>query len=916
MNKEEAKEKIKKLVDDFSEIPKSQLDEMKEEQIKWLFIEPLLEALGWEKKEIEKEAGVLKGRADYILKNGNQEVLVVEAKKTNVSLTDDEGKQAVSYAYHRKIKFSILTNFKYLQVYHALSNIKNIGKNLLKVNNEYFRLEFKEFLDKFDILWLLSKESFEKGEINKLLSAKDEKINKPIDANILEDLLYIRELLSKELKSKKMSLSQENIDEVVQILIDRLIFIRSVEDRGLEPMNYLRSLESDVTQQRVKLQFFPYLLEKFEWFNERYDSKLFEKGLLEKEGSFSDDVLRKIILILYFGKENNQERYLFDQIPGDLFGSIYEQYLGTILAGTEKRVKLNLSSGKRKKMGIYYTPSYIVDYIVKNTVYEYIKDKSIDEILNVKILDPACGSGSFITRAFVEVCNVIKEKLNKGEEGSKSLFKKSKEKLEELNLGQKIEILRSCVYGIDLDEKAVELARLNLLLKLLDRETQETKKMLLPHLENNIKCGNSLINDPKVSDRAFKWQVEFKDVMNSGGFDVVVGNPPYIRSQLLSQEDKKYFEKNYISASNQYDIYILFIEKAILNLKKNGLIGFITPNKFLVSDYGLKLREFIIDNSHFKNIIDVSNLDVFKRIGTYPIVFILQKSTNKEEIKILRNIKNPNTISGAYLYYENLNPSSFENDDKKMISLEIKGNVEELCKKIKKNSVELGNLTNVYRGVIPPSQEEYVVKEELKNSKKAIRGRDIGRYFHKWKGEFLKYDKKLSLDKSQKFEGEKIIMPRTTLNLKSSLDEENLNLIDRVYYIKLKEKNIKIKYFLGLLNSKLIDFYYKIYFGASHLQGNYLDLKGVDLVKIPIHPPSPLQEKKILSLVNQMLSLQKKYHDEKIQGNEKERLKQQIDNVDYEIDEEIYKLYGITDEEKKMIGGGREMNKEIILKGK
>ncbi|MEK6935181.1 MAG: type I restriction enzyme HsdR N-terminal domain-containing protein, partial [Nanoarchaeota archaeon] len=403
MNKEIAKEKIKKLVEEFRELPKSTLDAMPEEQIKFIFIEPLFEALGWEKKNIEKEKRVLKGRADYILRKGNQEFLVVEAKKTNVPLTDEEGRQAVSYAYHRKIKFSVLTNFKYLRVYHALSNIKLIEKNLLRTNNEYFKLEFTEFLDKFDMLWLLSKESFEKQEINKLLSAKDEKINKSIDENILSDLLNIRGWLSKELKAKKNYLGQEIIDEVVQILIDRLIFIRSVEDRGLEPMNFLKSLESDVRQQRVKLQLFPYLLEKFEEFNKKYDSRLFENGLLEKEGTFSDDVLRKVILALYFGSEGNQERYLFDQIPGDLLGSIYEQYLGTILQSTEKRVKLDSASGKRKKMGIYYTPSYIVDYIVKNTVGEYIKDKTIDEILEVNIVDPACGSGSFLTRAFIEV---------------------------------------------------------------------------------------------------------------------------------------------------------------------------------------------------------------------------------------------------------------------------------------------------------------------------------------------------------------------------------------------------------------------------------------------------------------------------------------------------------------------------------
>ncbi len=469
ITKEEAKERVKQLVKEFSEIPKSYLDTMPEEDIKRLFITPLLEALGWNKFDILSESKVLKGRADYVLKIGNTGFLVVEAKKTNVSLAEEEGRQCVSYAYHSKIKFAVLTNFKRLRVYHALSNIKDIDKNLLKIQNAPFRLEFEEYLEKFDWLWLLSKESFQNGEINKLLSARDERINKPIDKKLLEDLLKVREWLSKELKSKRNDLDDGIIDEIIQILIDRFIFIRSVEDRGLEGSGFLLGLSQSVKKQEIKLQMFPYLLEKFIYLNKKYDSKLFEPGLVEKEGAFSDEVLHKVIKSLYFGVEDNQSKYMFDQIPGDIFGNIYEQYLGTILAGTGKRVKLDSKSGKRKKMGIYYTPSYIVDYIVKNTVGEYIKDKKIDEILDVKIMDPACGSGSFLTRAFKEICSIIREKLNKGDEGSKSLFKKPKEELKDLNLGQKIEILRNCIYGVDLDEKAVELARLNLLFKSVGR---------------------------------------------------------------------------------------------------------------------------------------------------------------------------------------------------------------------------------------------------------------------------------------------------------------------------------------------------------------------------------------------------------------------------------------------------------------
>ena len=904
LSKEEAKEKLKQLVQEFKD-GERYWDSKPEEDIKHQFIEPLFEdILGWDRKDISKEQRVLKGRADYILKNGNQEVLVIEAKKTNIHLTDDEGRQAVSYAYHRKIKFSVLTNFKYIYVYHALSNIKNISKNLLKVNNEYFRLGFEEFIEKFDILWLLSKESFENGEINKLLSSKDEKLNKPIDVTILNDLLNIRSWLSKDLKSKKNYLSQEIIDEIVQIMIDRLIFIRSVEDRGLEPMNYLRSLESDVREQRTKLQLFYYILEKFEEFNQKYDSKLFEKGLLEKEGNFSDDSLRKTILALYFGSEGNQERYLFDQIPGDLFGSIYEQYLGTILAGTEKRVTLDSDSGKRKKMGIYYTPSYIVDYIVKNTVHEYIKDKTIDEILNVKILDPACGSGSFITRAFVEVCNTIKEKLNEGKEGSKLLFKNSKNKIEELSLGQKIEILKSCIYGVDLDEKAVEIARLNLLLKLLDGETQESRKLLLPHLENNIKCGNSLIDDTKVSDRAFKWEVEFKEVMNSGGFDVVIGNPPYVDYSNI--KGVEWINNNYGSARVndkivKYNLFQLFIEKSIKLLKEKGLFGFINPNTYLSADNAFSLRKIILNETIIKQIIDVSKLPIFKEASTYPVITIFEKGKNKNDKLNTLRVINENQFGNNFKFSQ-IPQINFEEDAKLNFVIGGDNNSKELFNKLEKNKpLSEFKETFVWGSSITGFATHKAMNKEKDNKySPVIQTSDIKKYFIDWDKEYIEksiYSEKLK----DLFKQKKLVIARVTKNIQATIDSEEYFVGKSSILIPTDKKLFEI--FLAILNSKLINFYYKSKFETTHMAGGYLRFDIPYLSNLPIRLPSPSQEKKIVSLVEQMLELQKKYHADKTVGNEKDRLKQQIDNVNYEIDQEVYKLYELTPEEIKIVEG-------------
>src|SRR3989338_941470 len=563
MEKENAKQEVEKIVKRFQAIPQGKLDSMPEEDIKFQFIEPLFEALGWKREEISKETRILKGRADYLMKMGNQYKLVVEAKKTSVRLSEEEGRQAVSYAHHKNIKFSVLTNFKEIRVYHALSNIKNIDKNLLKDSEGYLWLDCKDFIGQFDRLWLLSRESFEKEEINKLLNNVDKRLIKPIDESVLTDLLEFRGWLSADLKSKRTYLTPSQIDEIVQILIDRLIFMRSVEDRGLEEEDFLLKKINDVQQGRTNKNLWGLLLIQFKIFDKEYNSKLFSEGILEKEGFFDERSLIKVIKGLYYGTQDHQERYRFDDLPVDLLGNIYEQYLGVVLRGTEKRVKLDLVSGKRKKMGIYYTPKYIVDYILDSTLVEYAKDKILDEILDIKVIDPACGSGSFLLDAFEELKKIIEERLRNGEKSKRwDSFKDFKGRL---TLGQKATILLNCIYGVDLDEKAVELTQLNLLLKILDEETRETRRRILPNMKDNIRNGNSLISDSSY-EKAFNWNAQFPDVFRGGGFDVVVGNPPYVDSEEMVKTQPKtrdYCNKNYETAKGNWDIFGIFIEKGL-----------------------------------------------------------------------------------------------------------------------------------------------------------------------------------------------------------------------------------------------------------------------------------------------------------------------------------------------------------------
>ncbi len=886
MDKETAKQEVGKIVNKFLAIPKSELDGMKEEQIKFRFIEPLLKALGWELEDINKEERVLKGRADYILRIGNQQKLVIEAKATDIKLEEKEGRQAVSYAHHKNIKFSVLTNFKQIRVYHALSNIKNIDKNLLKDDKGYFWIDCENFIEQFDRLWLLSRESFEKDEIDKLLKNVDKKLIKPIDEAILTDLLQYREWLSKDLKDKRTYLTDSQIDEIVQILIDRLIFMRSVEDRGLEEKDFLLKKIDDVQQGRTDKTLWALLKIQFRIFDKEYNSKLFFDGLLEKEGFFDDKNIIKVIKGLYYGTQEHQERYMFDEIPIDLLGSIYEQYLGVVLRGTEKRVKLDLLSGKRKSMGIYYTPSYIVDYIVKNTLGEYVKNKSIDEILEVKVLDCACGSGSFLIRAFQELCNVIEEKLNKGEKSKKwNSFNSYNERL---NISQKATILTNCIYGVDLDEKAVELAQLNLLLKILEEETRETRKRVLPTMKDNIKNGNSLISDSNY-EKAFNWNAQFPSI-KEGGFDIVIGNPPYVDYSNI--KGTEYFNKNYESSNVngkvvKYNLFQLFIEKSIRLLKEGGMFGFINPNTYLSTENAFALRELMLKETSLKKIVDVSHLRIFKDASTYPVITIFKKGlikNNKLGVAIIEDEKDivPN------LKLNEIEQEEFRQDNKLNFMISSTSENKEIISKLEgceklKDYQETFVWGSSITGFATHKGED---KQNDKKYSPMIQTRDIKRYSIDWKKEYI--ENKIYSDKLKElFKKRKIVIARVTKGVQATIDDEGYYIGKSSILIPKDEGLFEV--LLAIINSKLINYYYKMKFETTHMAGGYIRFDIPYLKLLPVKIPEQKQANKIKELVERMMKLCK------------ENSEQQIKNVDYEINEEIYSLYGITKTEQDII---------------
>ena len=411
LSKEQAKEEVKKLVDKYNRILESgSIKRYKEEDTKAEFIEPLFEALGWDVRntenddEVVREEKISKGRVDYSFRINGIPKFFLEAKALKEDLDNIKFvEQAVNYSWHKGCTWAVLTDFERIKIFNA--ELKKPNPLQAQFGQT---LPCQLFLEKFDQLWLLSRESFEK----KILDAEAEKWNKkfkkiPVDRQLLDDLTKFRDLLNKNIlkNNSSKSLSGDELDEAVQRIIDRLIFIRTIEDKELEaPM--LQSAVREDLNRRVyeKLNLI------FRKIDDIYNSKLFTPHLCENL-EIDDEVLSKVINGL-FNTSDNSVHYDFSAIDADVLGNIYEQYLGHILKKTDKRAKLAEGKAHRKEQGIYYTPTYVVDYIVKNTVGELAKDKKFD-LKNIRILDPACGSGSFLMKAFD--CLVTLDKKNNGE---------------------------------------------------------------------------------------------------------------------------------------------------------------------------------------------------------------------------------------------------------------------------------------------------------------------------------------------------------------------------------------------------------------------------------------------------------------------------------------------------------------------
>jgi len=461
----------------------------------------------------------------------------------------DFARQAINYSYNKSVTWAALTNFDSLRIYNAEWYGPNPNFGL------FLDLQWEQYERDFDRLWWLSNESMQSGILDREAAKVGKKLKKtPVGEQLFGDMWTFRGVLRDYFRAYNEAVAPDRLEHAVQRLLDRLIFIRALEDRGIEP-NHLRSLIRGLEATNKRGNLWTGLLVIFRDFDKAYDSQLFVRQLLD-ELDTEVEPLRVVIEGLY-GTRDRSVEYDFAAIDADVLGGVYEQYLGQLAkAPPVPKSKLSLSEAVartagadtkpfRKAHGVYYTPRWVVRFIVAETLGRFLAARRPDEVRRVSVLDPACGSGSFLIESF-RLLDEYWAALQPGSTQDQVRDRRSR-------------ILRENIFGIDLDPQAVEIAQLNLMLIAVDGRD------LLPDLTRNIVVGNSLIERESAAkwfDGAHESAVAWDHIspQADGKFDVVVGNPPYIRAEGMDRAERDYFMGGAgFHPVGRFDIYSLFM---------------------------------------------------------------------------------------------------------------------------------------------------------------------------------------------------------------------------------------------------------------------------------------------------------------------------------------------------------------------
>jgi len=686
------------------------------------FLDPFFELLGWdiknnagkptnEREVILEEA--LKANAsenskkpDYTFRLFSERKFFLEAKKPFVKIEADNetAKQVRRYGFTAKLKISVLSNFEYLIIYDTSVKVEKedtFQKALVK------KYHYTEYESKFDeIKRLLGKEEVYSGAFDNEWKAIENKLNQySIDNLFLKQINEWRKALGTEIHKYEPTIDEQQLNDIVQSYLNRVLFLRVCEDRNLE--DYQTLLKFANTND------FKSLIKKFEQADKRYNSGLFDQLLKDKIVENISSVFWTIIQHLYYP----ESPYSFSVFSSDILGSIYEIFLSEKLVIENGTVEL-VKKPENIDRDIVTTPTFIINDILRNTVLSKCKGKTDKEILQLKFADIACGSGAFLLELFQLLNDILIDYYLKAD---KSKLIQTNINTYKLPFEIKRKVLLNCVYGIDKDYNAVEATKFGLLLKLLESEdinsTNKTKPVL-PDLSENIFFGNSLLNPSQVEK---KNQTEINPFdFSKLRFDVIVGNPPYMKSEdmkNITPLELPLYKTNYTSAFKQFDKYFLFLEQGLHLLTDDGILGYIVPSKFTKVGAGKKLRELLSEKEYLHSIVSFGANQVFTDKTTYTCLLILNKKPQKTfqyaEVKSLNSwkVREPEAVK-----YASKNTEELDSEVWVLVPPELTSAYNKIVTQSEK-LVDLIGDENIFNGIQTSANEVYIFTPEKEDKK-------------------------------------------------------------------------------------------------------------------------------------------------------------------------------------------------------
>ncbi len=836
-------------------------------------------------------------KADGAIIKDEKAVAVIELKSTKTKDLTSITQQAFNYKHNQPgCKYVITSNFQKLRFYVDYSN-----------EYEEFDLFNLQKTD-FELLYLILRKDAIFNDLPQKLKDETRFHEKNISEQLYKDYSNLKNKIFENIVKNNFARGHAPlyVDKLTlfkksQKLLDRLLFIFFAEDCGLLPANSISRI-IDRYDQLIELDAYKPLyeiyLQYFAYMNigrkgkiatddiPAYNGGLFAADELLDNLKIDDKVLRADCLKL--------SAYDFNtDVDVNILGHIFEHSLNEI-EEIAARGHASLHTSKRKKDGVFYTPKYITQYIVENTIgtlcTEKRKEMNIYEIefdttffrkakghaplskkgkelfntLNdykkwlksLKILDPACGSGAFLNQALqflIAEHKLIDDLIADLTGDAIGLFDTDKS------------ILENNLYGVDINEESVEIAKLSLWL----RTARKDRK--LSNLNDNIKCGNSLINDPEIAgDKAFDWNFEFKKIMDNGGFDVIIGNPPYVVSRSITDNVKSFYYKEYNSATYQINLYLLFIEKTLKLIKKTGIVSLIVPNTWLINRTLNNFREHLINHYSIEQIIDLTKVNVFADATVLPVIFIATAGKTK-------NIIIKEFINERYSQKNNLSINDLLRDNY-LINYQNHVYLNKIFDKIEKQTVKLGEISKISFGVKfyqtgkgKPKQTKEIVKQKIfnhnektgKNPKKILEGKSIERYQVNWAGKWIEYGEWLAEPRNPElFEGERVLLRRIVNNrFTGTFVNENYCNNSLLHTIKITDNNISAKFLLAIINSSLFGVYFIRKFARD--EKTFPEIRVSEVKMLPIKIILPKTQNKIIETVNKMLSLNKKLQTDK-----------------------------------------------------